>query len=262
MGPKADPASGGSGGTTKVTVINTGNLSHVKQFNLGDDWEIFSERLEQSLVANMVEEERKVAILLTSIGEEVYKILRDVCDPVKGKEKSFSELLQLLDVQFKAKVSVYRKRIEFDLLRQTNETIAEWFVKVKNAAAACSFGRNLDDRVKDKFVVGLKPGLILDRLCEESLDKSLQDLYELAVTKEAALRQTRHEVGIHRVVKFQEKKEGKARPEGEKRCYHCNKGNHNFKNCKFKSYVCAKCKTRGHIAAACKSKIVRNHCVS
>ena len=81
--------------------------------------------------------------------------------------------------------------------------------KATRVTVECCFGRNLVYRVKVKFVVGLKPGAVLDRPCEESLNKSLKDLFS---------RETPHEVGMHEVVKIQEK-ERKTRPEGEKRCY-------------------------------------------
>ena len=40
------------------------------------DWQSYSERLEQFILANQVERERKVATFLTVIGEEAYSLLR------------------------------------------------------------------------------------------------------------------------------------------------------------------------------------------
>ncbi|KAJ8915437.1 hypothetical protein NQ315_003198 [Exocentrus adspersus] len=148
-----------------VTVINIGNLASLRTYNIGDDWEIFAERLEQYLKANKVEEERKVSVLITTISEEAYKTLKNLCDPVKPYEKYYADIVKLLDNQ---------RRVTFDLLRQGAESINEWFVKVKKAAADCEFGTSLTERVKDKFVVGLKPGRVLGRLCEEKPSRELQ----------------------------------------------------------------------------------------
>lgn len=60
-----------------------------------------------------------------------------------------------------------------------------------NAAPQCEFGDRILDRVKEKFVVGMKPGPILDRMCEESPNKDLKDLVEIALAKEAALNETK-----------------------------------------------------------------------
>lgn len=43
--------------------------------------------MEQYFLANYVEEGKKVPVLLTLIGEQAYKTLRDLCDPVLPKIK-------------------------------------------------------------------------------------------------------------------------------------------------------------------------------
>lgn len=175
----------------EIVVVNS-NICQISGFKQGDDWEIFSERLEQYFEANRIELGRKTAVLLTLIDEEVYRTLKNLCDPVLPKTKSYGELIQLLETQYKVRVSVFRKRILFNNLRQGEESISEWYVKVKQLAAPCKFGESLNDRVKDKFVTGLKSGSILDRLCEESETKALPDLYEIAVSKESVLKETRN----------------------------------------------------------------------
>ncbi|CAG9761302.1 unnamed protein product [Ceutorhynchus assimilis] len=80
---------------------------------------------DQFFLANRVEDGRRVSVLLTSITEEVYIILRNICHPEKPSSKSFLELVDLLSGQFIPKVSVYRKRIVFNLLRQKEESINE-----------------------------------------------------------------------------------------------------------------------------------------
>ncbi|KAJ8910040.1 hypothetical protein NQ315_003682 [Exocentrus adspersus] len=172
-----------------VTVINTGNLASLRTYNIGDDWEIFAERLEQYLKANKVEEERKVSVLITSISEEAYKTLKNLCDPVKPYEKSYADIKESKET--------------FDLLRQGAESINEWFVKVKKAAADCEFGTSLTERVKDKFLVGLKPGRVLDKLCEEKPSRELQELLDIAVAKEAAIKESR-EVEVNKLERVQE----------------------------------------------------------
>lgn len=44
-------------------------------------------------------------------------------------------------------------------------------------------------------------------------------------------------------------------------CFHCGKGNHNFKYCKFRKYDCKNCKKKGHITEACKFKKEKNNYV-
>ena len=49
------------------------------------------------------------------------------------------------------------------------------------------FSVNLADVLRNKFVTGLSHGKILNRLCEEGAEKSLDYLLDLALKKEAAL---------------------------------------------------------------------------
>ncbi|XP_031344039.1 uncharacterized protein LOC116171379 isoform X3 [Photinus pyralis] len=239
-----------------VTVVNTGNISNIKTFNIGDDWEIFVERLDQYLIANRVEEERKGSILITSVSEEVYKIMKNLCYPEKPFNKTYAALCTLLEDQFKQKVSLFRKRIIFDNLRQGEETINEWYVKVRRAAAECEFGTLLDERIKDKFVVGLKPGAVLNRMCEEKPTKSIAELVEVALAKEAALRESRS-VEVHQVRKAKEDSTSKRWQVQDRKKF--DKSRCTVEEKKSEEYVCAKCKTKGHIAAACKRKVKDNH---
>lgn len=76
-----------------VTVVNTGNVSSIKAFNIGDDWEIFSECLDQFLKAIRVEEERKASIIITSITEKAYKMLKNLCYSQKLMRNHITNLL-------------------------------------------------------------------------------------------------------------------------------------------------------------------------
>ncbi|XP_072389541.1 uncharacterized protein [Diabrotica undecimpunctata] len=211
------------------TVVHAGNISSLATFRIGDDFEIFEERLEQYLLANLVEEARKVAVLLTLLSEDIYKVLKNLCAPSKPKEKSFDDIMALLKSQFKPRIAIYRRRIKFETLRQEDETINEWYIKVKNMATQCEFGDKLMYRVQEKFVVGIKAGPILDRLCEEDPHRTLKDLLEIALAKEAALRESR---GVD--INYSE-----AKREGGKKIQARQPGSSN------------QTKT-GHIAAACK----------
>lgn len=160
-------------------------------YNSGDDWMVFTERLEQFFEINDVAEEKKRAILLTSISDDVYKTLRDVCHPVLPKTKTFDELCALLNKQFVKKTSVYRERVTFYNTKQMkDESIASWFARIKKLSVDCKFGDRFNDILLDRFVSGLRSAAILERLCEEDEDKlTLQSAVEIAITKESAIKE-------------------------------------------------------------------------
>lgn len=163
-----------------------------KFYSAHDDWQVFTERLEQFFEINDVAEDKKRAILITSISDDVYKLLRDVCHPVLPKNKTFDELCELLNKQFVVKTSVFRERVTFYSAKQMKtETISSWFARIKKLSVDCKFGDRFDDILLDRFISGLRSSPILDRLCEEDEDKlTLQNAVEIAITKESAIKET------------------------------------------------------------------------
>ena len=60
-------------------------------------WTSYVERIEEYLVANSVDNARKkVAILLSSIGDATYELLGDLCATDKPNTKNFEELVEKL----------------------------------------------------------------------------------------------------------------------------------------------------------------------
>ncbi|XP_063700309.1 uncharacterized protein LOC134830683 [Culicoides brevitarsis] len=154
----------------------------------GDDWNVYFERLEQFFAVNDVPEAKQSAFLISVIGSYSYKILRDLCHPSLPKEKTFNELCQLLERQFSPKISIFRERSKFyNAKQEPHESISQWYVKVKKLSVDCRFGATLESVLLDKFVTGLRPGPILDRLCEENESVTLKEALEIAVNKESAL---------------------------------------------------------------------------
>lgn len=151
------------------------------------DWQVYTERLEQFFEVNEIAADKKKALLLTSVGEDVYKTLRDVCHPNLPKDKTFDELIELLNKQFVVRTSVFRERVKFYTARQyANESIAFWYARLKKLSVDCKFGDRFDAVLLDRFVSGLRPGQILDRLCEESEDLTVQKALEIASNKESS----------------------------------------------------------------------------
>lgn len=149
-----------------------------------DQWGVYVERLEQHFAANSIPDEKKVAVLLSSIGASAYSLVRDLCFPKLPKDLKFEELTSLLEKQYGIRVSVWRERCKFYELRQSDgEQISEWYARLRNAATKCGFG-NLNSILTDRFVTGLTNGRILDRICEESETNTLDRLVELAMKVE------------------------------------------------------------------------------
>lgn len=260
-----EAAAGGSDVVQRVSMMQSSIAP--PRFNLGEDFSVFMEILEEHFKVASVSDAMKVPVLLTTIHLKVYEVIRELTFPRRPNEYTFVELTELMSTQFGKHESVWRKRIEFFELRQgSGESVSEWHIRIKCAAMSCKFGNMLNENVRNKFVSGLKNKRVLDRLCEETEAASLDNLVMIAISKEGTLQQS--EVQINHLQKQQinvhkeKRKTGESSKKNEKQdinkkglCYACGKGNHNFIKCKFKSYVCKGCNTKGHIVAACPSKV-------
>jgi hypothetical protein len=168
-----------------------GIIGSIPTFKQGcDDWKTYEEILDQFFVVNNVEDEKKSAFLIASIGSETYKTLRDLCHPVLPKDKTFDVLAEILRKQFSPQVAIFRERTNFYNARQSgNENVTNWYGRLKRLSVDCKFGDNLESILLDKFITGLRPGQVLDRLCEENETLTLQTAVDIASNKECSLKE-------------------------------------------------------------------------
>lgn len=153
------------------------------------DWLVYTERLEQFFEIYEIPAEKKKALLLTSIGEDIYKTLRDVCHPVLPKSKTYDELIDMLNKQFCIKTSVYRERMKFYNAKQfAHESISQWFARLKKLSIDCRFGNRFEAVLLDRFICGLRSSAILDRLCEAEKKLTLQQAIEIAINRESSVK--------------------------------------------------------------------------
>jgi hypothetical protein len=153
-----------------------------------DDWNVYEERLEQFFEINDIVDEKKSAFLISVIGSTTYKILRDLCHPILPKNKPFEELCELLRKQYCPQVAIFRERANFYNAKQLpGENVTSWYGRIKTLSVNCKFGDHLESILLDKFVTGLRSGVIIDRLCEENESITLQQAVDIAINKESAI---------------------------------------------------------------------------
>lgn len=157
-----------------------------------DDWNVYYERLEQFFEVNEIPAEKRSAFLISCIGSLAYKSLRDLCHPSLPKDRPFEELCELLRKQYSPQVAIFRERTHFYNATQNavGENVTQWYGRLKMLSVDCKFGSNLEAILLDKFITGLRPGQVLDRLCEENETLKLEQALDIAVNKECAVRET------------------------------------------------------------------------
>ena len=147
----------------------SGNLDSLFKFKPGDDWKAHFDNLEVFFDANFIKDDViKVSFLISTIGEEAYQILRALCSPIPVYTKTFAELHELMKKHSSERFSVLKKRRHFSNMQQLDsESINQWYERVSRNALQCNFDGQLDDRLKDQFVAGMKEGKVLEKIWEE-----------------------------------------------------------------------------------------------
>ena len=118
----------------------------------------------------------KRAALLTLIGNAGFRMLTDLHFPTKLIDVTYDALIEDLDKAYGKKVSKMASRVRFGTVSQhEGQNIDEFIVELRHASMDCGFGDQLDNRLKDQFVIGLRSDQIKTKLLEDE-DKDLADI--------------------------------------------------------------------------------------
>ena len=173
-----------------------------------EDWEAYVERLELFFeTKDITDEKKKIAHLLTKIGPEMYKTIRDLCAPTKPKDKSYKDITELISGHVNPKRNEAMERCRFQQARQApNENIADFIARLKELALHCKF-KDLDSALRDQLVCGIaEHSTRVALFSEENL--TYEKAMHIATTRESALRnaknmdrplQSSREASVHHV---------------------------------------------------------------
>ncbi|KAK3714536.1 hypothetical protein QZH41_003886 [Actinostola sp. cb2023] len=97
-------------------------------------WEDYIEVMGHYFVANGIEDQpQRKAILLASVGEKTYALIKSICQPSPLAEKSFNELVKLVQDHHTPKPSEIVQRYKFHTQsRKDGETIHEFVAELRS----------------------------------------------------------------------------------------------------------------------------------
>ena len=242
------------------------NLGQIAEFNPEtDDWDVYVERIELYCTANSVANDKKTAVLLTLVGNKAYTDIRALCDPAAPSGKSFDELVQLMrKTGLTPKPTPTAARHVFqERKQQAGESVSEFHLAIKRLSADCKFAGNLEDRLCDQLVSGLRCDITRTELFGKQ-DLTYKIALETALARECAERDAARVFGatastttssdVHKI--GQETKSTSKpfnRPQNRHKCIHCGKSNHASDNCFYRDATCHNCNKKGHIKPICRS---------
>lgn len=225
-----------------------------------NDWDIYKDKLESIFELTSVTDDKvKVNSLIKLLGEDTLKLLMELCSPKKVKENSYKELCTMLEGHLSVAVNPFiERKLFYKANMMDDESVAEWYARVKKLAVNCQFGAGLESKLLDKFMTGAVDK-IFDRLSEEKVsDLTLKKAYDIAIKIELKLNQkVQQNLKFNKIEKKKEsfnRNEGGAGTNSEEKCYRCGARGHKAPDCKHKKTKCKNCQKIGHIAKACRSK--------
>ena len=225
-------------------------IGKIEEYNENDSWIEHTKRLEHYFARNEITDNNKRrAVLLSACGAKTYKLIRNLVNPRKPTDKSFTELVNLVKNHLNPRPSSMVYRFKFNSrFRQPEETIQQYVAELRNLSEHCEFNDQLEKMLRDRLVCGVNDERIQRRLLAES-QLEFKKAMELATTMETADRNTRDlnhgnagnlnekpkEPQVNRVTKEPPKQKQPPRnPRQSKECYRCGGQFHDADKCRYK----------------------------
>ena len=216
------------------------------------DIESYLERMEMHFLAIDLKDTeenatRQKAILLSSMGDEAYRILKDVCFPAKPVEKMYSQIVDQLKQHFQQKRLAVAERFHFNSAQQqTGQTVLKYVAQLEKLSSHCEFtGEQLAQSLRDRFNCGLQSQR---KLLAKTY--SFEEAMDLAVAEEAAAKDIKEIAGqgtsqVHSIIQapsLRGAQRGRGLPQRgqawKQRCDCCGLGSHTRDNCWHKDTTC------------------------
>ena len=160
-----------------------------------DDWDLYESKFDFYLQANEVKDEKvKRAMLLSGIGMVSLGYVRDLNLPTLLTDDSvtYKKLIDQLRAHYGKKSTSLTARNEFAKIRQREgQSIDEFAAALRSGSLLCKFAATeLDNRLRDQLVIGLRDEAIRKRLMEKE-DATCADVIKFAGDLERVSRESR-----------------------------------------------------------------------
>ncbi|XP_033103603.1 uncharacterized protein K02A2.6-like [Anneissia japonica] len=241
-------------------------LGVLREFQDGENWTDFVERVEQYFIANEIKDDaKKRAVLLTVCNSRTYSLMKDLLAPAKVTDKSYNELTELLKSHSEPKSSIIVSRFKFySCTRPAGQSVSNYVASLRRLAEPCRFGDTLEEMLRDRLVLGINDNRIQWKMLSETTlnfktaveienaileaDANVKDINIGGTTSVNKVQHTQSRYNNRKVSNNNSTSSDRPTPT----CYLC-LGPHLAPDCKHKEVMCHGCGKRGHLRKACKN---------
>ncbi|NSM56887.1 hypothetical protein HET73_05905 [Wolbachia endosymbiont of Atemnus politus] len=177
----------------------------------------------------------------------------DLIAPKILDDLTFDQIIQILIDHFDPIPNIIYERFILHKIKQDmNENIKDFVVRLKRQAAKCCYGAQLNEQLRDLFVVGLNNDQLIRRLLSEK-DLKFESAIDIAQMFESTAKETLNikNKAVDKIKTFKNPNIEKAK---FNKCRHCGKSNHISEKCFFREGTCKLCHEKGHISTVCRYK--------
>ena len=232
---------------------------HVSEFDpKKEEWKSYAERLSYYFIANdITTDAKKQAVLLSASGSDTFELIQNLLAPVDPKDKSFDELVTLLENHYKPKPSEIVQRYHFNCRDQKEgENISTYVSELRKLSQHCNYGTSLNDLLRDRLVCGIRNGPLQRKLLAEKelTFKTALEMAQAWETAEASSKdlQKPQNSSVHSLRERDPSRQQKHQQSPAVTCYRCG-GQHKAPDCRFKNTKCHTCQKVGHLARVCRT---------
>lgn len=156
---------------TTACYYKMANFGAVEPFNVNkpNGCANYKERMEFFFAGNEIEDEaRQRAIFFSICGAQLFDLAKTLCAPAELKSENLEAIWLKLDAHFAPAPPQIAKQMLFERRNQAeNETAAQYVDKLRELAESCKFENNLDERLRDRLVGGMKDRAVQKHLLME-----------------------------------------------------------------------------------------------
>ncbi|XP_076299905.1 uncharacterized protein LOC143218559 [Lasioglossum baleicum] len=163
-------------------------FGHIEPFRKGGNWKAFVQQLEAFITLNDIAEEKKAALLLTQVSQEIFAQVPAICETDTPLSLKYEILKEKLENHYQPKPNQQLQRFTFRARKQgSNESIQDYMIALRTLVQKCQFkSTEVNSQLKDQLITGVHNKQVRYELLKAPAEESLDTLMKLAKTVEVA----------------------------------------------------------------------------